>query len=522
MRSQFEHNGVKLHGVDGRTMVGPVQVERTSLGGQITIEVIVSGLPSELAGRWDALKEAFTASDGRAKVWMLEDQDPLEDLFPGSGGVVITTACSVTMSARAHSKRGIAATVVFEWSEDLDVVSGSLNPDDPDQTRFEGQVGGSRTTTFYSAGRVVSKALQITLAPRYQDSAVANLTIIAVAGRPNDMIFVEIAEPLPDSAPPQGMRISISGTTNYNGTYEIVEIEPGGVVVDIPFTGTETGNANLGYTKQPAELYNEQRDEILAFLGVGEDGKRNETTGLTLAGESVQNDIHNLTVTLQAEWVYLGIDDAIRTYQTSFGSQEVPEWSSEMGEKPVIVSSITHISVNLDEIDVGLREYWLTIKDRVVQDVKNQYNGPIFGPFDVQPVFDLKAASIAVTMEFVAENADVRSFSRSENWSYDREYLVDKDWAGDHYFQEAPGPWSCVVAVTVTQESRDDRPVVITPPTQAGFTFMDISLSLARGTPRQVRNVGEYIQVTETKSYLRLRLRTPGSARVRGAGIFRA
>lgn len=520
MAVSFKIDGNEINGVDGRRCHGQIVDTRTGAGiREISISGLITGTSVQnLQDLWEAAKVACNTTDKGVTVKIdSSTTNYLEDMFSGDG----RTVKIFTFISGDERRIGTGTTMPFivtaVVSEALIAPSTGTSP--AGLTTYKGQVGDWKKTITYSEARIESRGFVAQFATFFDKEAYGPFTISSVA---NDSGFAQFVV---TTAPPTfkvGQRLYVSGGTLYNNVHEITAIDVGNkkITTATSFAGTDTGVANLGEATTPQENYENNRAAILADqLGVGTDGTRDTTTGLVLLGESTGQEQDLYTVILNSGWVEKSYDDDIRNLSIAFSEAYTTDWPNlaAAGDPPEVYGAVITFSVDKDNAgDDNPVNMWKTIRSAVITDVKALVNSSeVAGPYDEQTSYDKKTGVVTVNMSFLARNTTVFRFSRVYHTHDELQYTTWK--AGEYdIIQTSTDPVIRIVTASVTRVGVGEIDLTPDPPTEPGYTYLEISRDDSAEAPIVRRGISETVYTQSlTIAWRRFKMRGGGNPRVR-------
>jgi len=519
MAISYTIDGIELNGVDGRRLHGQIINSRTGSGiRDLSVAGILTGTTTaDLQDKWAALKLICNVRDKKITVKIDSTTTNFyEEIFPGDG----TTQRTVTFISADESRLGSATTLPFVVTTVADenipqvATGGSGNV-----TRYQGQVGDWRLTTTYSEARVESRAFIAQFSTVFDKEAYGPFTINSVEDVGGKARFVLATTPPSFKS---GQRIYISGSTLYNGVHDITAVDTGTkkVTTATNYSGSDTGAAIVGEATTPQENYTAVRDSILTErLGTGAGGIRNATTGLVLVGESVGLENDTYTVILNSTWIEKSYNDNIKNISISVSLMEQNDWPNDpsAGAPPKMMNATVTFSV--DRVAAGNDNpysMWNSVRAEVIGDIKSNAGlGDAVGPLDESVTFDKKAGMVTVTMTFLATNITVFRFSRVFHTHEELQYTAWKDSEGYDIVQTAAEPLMKIVSVSVSRVGVGEVSLDVPPPTEPGYTYIEISKDLNLENPIIRRNLSDNVVTqSQTKAWRRFKFRS-GSANPR-------
>ncbi len=490
MADQITIDGTNVDGVDGRTINGQI-INQFSSDGLRTIEcglIITGSTSTDLQDKWETAKEALQVRDKRITVTLdTSATNNYEDIFPGDG-VTQSNFCWLTIDPTEPSTDTVLYCRLVIAAQQGEFLPTSTSTPSGDNTlpQFKGQIGSYKLTTMYSEARTESRALLINVGTVYDKEAYGPLTINTVESAGGKARFV-LASLGGITSFTDDMKLYVSGTTNYNGTHIITSIDVGNlkITTDTTFTATDTGTCLVGEATRPEDVYAEIKTSLLDLVGVDADGDRNATTGLALAGETIDRTNEGLTILLQSEWVEKEYHEAIRGLQIGIERYETPEWHQDAGTRPVVVNAVVVFAVDRDKYGSdNPYPLWNTIRSDVIADIKtNISEGDAEGPWQETIKMDQKTGMVEVGMQFIAKNTDIISFRKVTQEQEELDYVAWRDSQGFDYVQVPPGAKPKIISISVEKVSKSQSVVTIDPPTEAGFKYIDITTQVGSEGP---------------------------------------
>jgi len=521
MSVSFKIDDVEVNGTGGVRLHGQVADSRTAEGiREIAIAGLLTGSSTtDLQTKWDTLKTTVNTRDKSVQVSVDGTAtNYLEEFFLSDGkttGIVTFVSGDPTRIGTGTSMPIVMYVMAQEYV--AEAVSGGTAGI---TSKYLGQVGDWRLMKIFSDARVESRVLTISFGTLFDKEAYGSYNFTAVSDVGGFAKFTFGSGDMGGITFKQGMKLFVSGSTNYNGTWEVTAVDTGAdtVTTKAVYSGTDTGAAIIGEATAPTEVYDNARSSLLTLLGVGADGTRDTTTGLVLSGESKEEHNDLIDVVLNAEWTEKNYDGDIRNVQIALQRVEIPDWPSQgAGDPPVSLAVVVTFSVDKDQ--AGTTDpypMWATIRNQVLADIKSAAEATdAVGPIDENVSWDKKAGTVAVNLSFIAKNTSVFNYNTVVSTHQELDFVSWKDPDGFDYIQTGAEPIMKIISITVTRVGVGDVELGAPTPVEPGYTFINISDQDGYQTPINRRNVGEVWTQTRTFVYKRFKLRTGADPRVR-------
>ena len=271
--------------------------------------------------------------------------------------------------------------------------------------------------------------------------------------------------------------------------------------------------------------YEAQRSAILTdVLGTAEDGARDDTTGLALVAENIEQDgtaSATYEVRLDSEYVEEDIANGLRKLELSISVEDAKAWSAAEGAGVAPTFITVAGAASWDQTaDVADSVLWAAIKAKVDERVQ-QYIGLANGEQDgggggsalviegpsVQRI--RKTGELRFQLRYQASNLEVIAFSLHYSYTTQTSYVRTVTGDGFHRVQLSPGPDERSCTVTLVRIGRGLGlldPELYKPDDEAGFVWWYDGDQYGRTAPQLRREYGDDVyEINASWKYSRLR-----------------
>lgn len=443
-------DGTALDNGSSRKIYGQFQVQEvTGVGISVTAAVFLEAATTDaLQELWESTKELFQKKDATVIVTLDSAVDtPLEYISPldGKHDDVIT---SIEISA------GKDNTDTSMWC--VFTCTASSNEADAD-----GQLGDILCTTTYDSARIVSIEASGVFTTTFDESATTGLTINSVSNSGGKAVF-NVASGAPTYV--EGMRIKVSGTTNYQSPSEwhkVTGITGNAITTDTDFAGTDTGTLDVGEATSGLANYQAQKSTILtSCLTTDSDGSRNSSSEMALTGESIQvNDDDNIAIfSLQADWMEVeisaaGAGAAARTFNLKLSTTQPDAWQSSVGgARPLLIEVIGSVTFDRDALGRAVKDSdWNTIASKVESEVRSKSGQSDAKRLNLTVDTSGQDNTISFSASYLAINTEHFTYQSIENEVSTLNFQEWRDADGFHTFQKAPGPDDVMYSISINR-----------------------------------------------------------------------
>jgi hypothetical protein len=342
----------------------------------------------------------------------------------------------------------------------------------------------------------------VTFAPVFEDGTDLAILEIQNDGGNARLMF---ASGVPAQA--RNLTVQVAGTTNYNGVFTPVDATPNSITIPVAFSGSDTGTATLSHTVEAADAYAMARTQLLASMEVGADGGRGDT-GQVLVEERIERRDEMVTVFLATEWVPIGIHAAVRKLTPVWHASTPEEWPQNAGEPPTIFTCAAEVVVDREVAENDNPAALLPlIRGQVIEYLRAILpDGDAQGPVQSDAQGEISSGRLVITCSFLGRNTTIRSRAETQTRRRDKRYK--SWWGGDaHYLQTSNEPDPVVVSKTVIQTHREGTAIVITPPTELDFAFVEVDTTDQTSDPTVLNNVGGFVTEQLTRTFVRYKLK---------------
>lgn len=486
-RSQINVDGIALDNGDWRQILGDLIVGEGADGLRFVgaTFIVMGSTPEELNTRWATTKTDFEKMDIRVQAWGDDSATtPSEDIAPFDGKHERTRTrvhWDATKQQTGHRYICTFAATTFRLGQGG---SGLASP------QFTGQVGTIELLRSYNAGRIAARTLRCRFTTSYTATAAGPFTISSVASASGKARFTLVGT-MPTFV--AGQRMTVSGSTAYNGVHEVLAISGQLVTTNTAYNATDTGSALIGDPTTGEANYEAARDTLLNdWLKVEDSGAYLADEGLALTGESIRSldkGGYTVEVTLNAERVQVNpasYNANVRKFTCLVNRRDPPAWQNAGGEKPTLYTA--QGSFTIDSELLGSNNLLTVYKsmDRAVKDEIQRQTGVAPRVLDLERDLDPNTMTVGFTFVCVSAQVDAIKFKRSESWKFDQKYQAWRK-GKYHQVQTEDGDPDCLVTVTVerTGFSEVDLSQLISPPQQGGFVFLPISWGVSKDDPSE-------------------------------------
>lgn len=515
---QLKVDEVQLDNGTWRRLVDQFDIRSMPGNGQKTVVckfIITGDTPTELNTRWKQTRDDFIKTNPRVLVWAdSSTTTPTEDIswFDGRH-TSIETRVSWDYG---HTQTGLSIVCLFIC------LAQEAQPPSSDNSRtnqFRGQHGEIVISAAYSAGLISSRVVECQFVSTFQEGFAGPFTLTTVENDGSGKArFVFSGGPnLPTFK--IGQKITITGTTNYNGTHEVSAINntTDKITTTLPFGIAESGLSGTGTLGQPTtglENYIDAREDILSdYLLVETDGGWNGTEGLALTGETIKQDPDGQVVNVTLASSYMVIDltaiPSVRAFEMAVSRITPEKYDPVGGNEPTTYAAKGHFIVDKDALgSTAMAGLYALVDASIKSEVERQLGETVKY---VSKKYTSSADFMAVDFEltFLASDVDVFRFNITiqEDEVFNFASHIDAD--GYDLVQLPPGgaAKTCIVTVERTGYGRIDLSTFLTPPLPGGGTYQMISRTKTYDSQKLTPSGDVIVDEAWSASYRLFRLR---------------
>jgi hypothetical protein len=519
---------VNLDNGSYRRMLG--QIKNTNLGGVTSVVntfIIMGDTPTQLNLRWQEAQAAFNKKNPRVVIFGDDSAStPTEDISWLDGK---HTSLETTISwSPDYVQTGYRLICTFVCAAQTSLPSASGGGQGGNA--FQGQDGGIKLVKVYSTGNVKSRIVEATFVATYDDDKFGPFVLTAVAdggGGYSGKAKFTLTGTLP--AFKAGQKITVAGTSNYNGVFEVLAITGQDVQTSKPFGAPESpgaatgviGEAKTGEENFQAALPTLLTDYLLTSSTGGLDvgnGKTHTLTGKTV--RAINKEGSGVLVTLSSGEQQLDLGTAVpsaRTFEILVGRTRPETYDAQGGAEPVVYTGKGRVICDKDVLGSGnVSGVFDAAEPSILAEVAAQNNL-------ASSALKLASLSLAMSRDGVWVEFEVSYLSRSvsalkynvtvtENTT--QPLLSHRDADGYHILQIPAGPPDGTVTKTVMRVGfgRINLGIALSPPVQSGFTFVELSRTKIKESPKESLGGEQVFEEVWAAVFGRYRVRRGGGA----------
>ena len=505
-----------------RRMLG--QIKNTEAGGQKTVLatfIITGDTATEFNQNWAAAQLAFNKKNPRVVLYCDDTATEQTEEISWLDGRHTEVNTSISWDP-AYTQTGRSAVCTFTCTAVMTLPAPSAGGGSV-ANEFKGQSGSIKLVKVYSTGGIKTRIVEAVFQTTYNATSGGTFTITTVASGTGGAAFT-LTGTLP--AFKVGQKIKVTGTTNYNGTHEIISISGQVVTVSKPFGSGESGltaSGTIGEATTGEENYTTAEPTLLTdYLLCDADGGRNTTNGYAFSGKTIRAidaEGGGVMATLTStEMLQSGVATAVPSARefTCVTTVRKPEaYDPKGGPEPITYTGKGRITC--DRVELGstnLSSIYTSAAESIKLEVATQ-GGVAAGALRVVSLAQaLSPDGMFVEFEitYTGVNVSAMNFRTTVNETTQQPVIAHRDSEGYHILQVPPGPPDGAVIKTCTRTGFGDQSLAafIAPPVQSGFTFVQVGTSKVKQRPLTTPAGEEVFEATWSALFNRYRVRKTG------------
>jgi hypothetical protein len=522
-------DNVNLDNTTSRRMLG--QIKNTEAGGQKTVLatfIITGDTATEFNQNWAAAQLAFNKKNPRVVLYCDDSATEHTEDISWLDGRHTEVNTSISWDP-AYTQTGRSAVCTFTCTAIMTLPAPSAGGGSV-ANEFKGQEGSIKLVKVYSTGGIKTRIVEAIFQTTYNATAGGTFVITTVSSGTGGAAFT-LTGTLP--AFKVGQKIKVTGTTNYNGTHEIISISGQTVTVSKPFGSGETGltaSGTIGEATTGEENYTTAEPTLLTdYLLCDNDGSRNTTNGFVFAGKTIRaidaeggGVMATLTSTEMLQSDIDGAVPSVREFTCVTTIRKPDAYDPKGGAEPVIYVGKGRITVDRTQLgSTTLSSIYTSAASSIVAEVAAQagLSAGALRVIGLAQALSRDGMFVEFEVQYTGANVTATSFNTTTQETDQQPIIAHRDSEGYHILQVPPGPPDGSVIKTCTRTGFGDLSLAafIAPPVQSGFTFVRISTSKMKVKPKLTPAGEEIYEATWSSLFNRYRVRKGGTGSIGGA-----